>query len=139
MFKSILTALFLVFLSTTISQAATASLSWNANNPAEKVVDYKIYIGTETGVYGSPIQVGNTVSKSVTLEMICGKPVTYYFAVTALNMSGMESGYSNEVNKEVVMPPCAPDNLIISVTLGINVTPDGVEFALQGSPTTEIN
>jgi hypothetical protein len=55
----------------------------------------KIYYGTSPGVYSAIIDAGN-----VTTYVINNlAPGTYYFAVTAYDASGNESGYSNEMSK----------------------------------------
>jgi len=74
--------------------AADAILSWNANSESD-LAGYKVYYGTSSGNYGNPIDVGNQTTYTVT--GLTGS--TYYFAVTAYNTSGTESGYSNEVSK----------------------------------------
>jgi hypothetical protein len=62
---------------------------------------YKIYVGTAAGLYGypgSPFVVGLTGSYTVT-----GLPVgqTYFFAISAFDSSGSESGLSSEVSKSI--------------------------------------
>jgi hypothetical protein len=62
---------------------------------------YKIYVGTGSGLYtfpGSPIVVGLTGSYT-----IAGLPTgqTYYFAVSAFDAFGGESGLSAEVSKSI--------------------------------------
>jgi Viral BACON domain/Fibronectin type III domain len=75
----------------------TATLTWTANTEPD-VSAYKVYMGTQPGVYGPPISVGNVTS--YTVGNLTGG-VTYYFSVTALNSSGGESLHSFEVNKPV--------------------------------------
>ena len=53
-----------------------------------------MYVGTASGVYGAPLEVGLATTYTVT-NLLAGR--TYYFAVTACNTSGQESGKSNEV------------------------------------------
>lgn len=59
---------------------------------------YKIYYGPASGNYTSTITAGNM---SVTSEQVTNltKGQTYYLAVTAYDIYGIESGYSNEVRK----------------------------------------
>jgi phosphodiesterase/alkaline phosphatase D-like protein len=74
--------------------AADASLSWDANTESN-LAGYKVYYGTSSGNYGPPVDVGNQTSFTVTGL----NGLIYFFAVTAYNDSGDESGYSTEVSK----------------------------------------
>jgi len=78
----------------------TATLSWTLNTETG-LAGYRIYVGTASGVYnypGSPFAVGVTSSYTVT-----GLPSgqTYYFAISAFDFSGSESGLSAEVTKSI--------------------------------------
>ena len=77
-----------------------ATLTWTMNNEPD-LGGYKIYVGTAPGLYnyaGSPIIIGRTGNYTVT-----GLPTgqTYYFAISAFNYSGGESGLSAEVSKSI--------------------------------------
>jgi hypothetical protein len=78
-----------------------ASLSWTASTTTG-VAAYKLYYGTASGAYaqtfGNGINMGNVATYSVT-GLTTGK--TYYFTVTAVDGSGKESTFSNEVAKVV--------------------------------------
>jgi hypothetical protein len=80
-----------------------ATLSWNApatNTDGTALTDlagYKIHYGTSPGNYTTTINAG-TVTTYVISNLA---PGTYYFAVTAYNTSGSESGYSNEASKTI--------------------------------------
>ncbi|MBI3804680.1 MAG: hypothetical protein HY282_13060 [Nitrospirae bacterium] len=77
-----------------LANAGNALLSWDPNKEAS-LAGYKVYYGTAVGSYGAPVDVGNQTSYTVT-----GLGTqTYYFAVTAYDTSGNESGFSTEVNK----------------------------------------
>ena len=78
----------------------TATLSWTLNSETD-LAGYKIYVGTASGLYnypGSPFAVGVTSSYTIT-----GLPSgqTYYFAISAYDSSGSESGLSSEVSKSI--------------------------------------
>ena len=77
--------------------STTASLTWGPNTDTD-LAGYKVYVGTSSRVYGSPINVGNLTSYAITN---LGVGSTYYFAVTAYDSSGNESGFSNEVSKSI--------------------------------------
>lgn len=76
--------------------AADVTLAWDANTESD-LAGYKVYYGTASGVYGTPITIGTQTTYTVTGL----PPGTYYFAVTAYNTSGLESGYSNEVSQTI--------------------------------------
>ena len=63
--------------------------------PLTDLAGYKVYYGTSSGNYGTPINVGNVTTYTIS-NLISG---SYYFVVTAYNLSGIESNYSNEVVK----------------------------------------
>ena len=78
----------------------SAALSWTLNSEAD-VAGYKVYVGTAPGLYtypGSPFVVGLTNSYTLT-----GLPMgqTYFFAISAFDYSGSESGLSAEVSKSI--------------------------------------
>lgn len=62
---------------------------------------YRVYFGTQSGQYSQARGSGlNTTTTSYTVNnLIVGR--TYYFAVTAYDSAGNESGYSAEVSKVV--------------------------------------
>ena len=76
-----------------IAQAATVQVTWNPNTEPD-LSGYKIYYGTASGVYGDPIDVGNVTGH--VMEITPQHGATYYFALTAYDTSGNESGYSDE-------------------------------------------
>lgn len=72
--------------------AGDVSLAWDASI-SEGVIGYRVYVGRASGNYDTFQEIPNQTTHTVTgLE-----PGLYYFAVTAFNSSGDESGYSNEV------------------------------------------
>lgn len=75
----------------------TATLSWNTNTETD-LGGYKVYMGTSSGLYGSPIDVGKATSY-VMANLKVGN--TYYFSVSAYDTSGNESLHSSEVSKSV--------------------------------------
>ena len=94
-------ALTLMFLALCASAAAASvTLAWDPNKETD-LAGYKLYYGTALGVYGAPIILGK-----VTTHTLTGLPNgTFYFALTAFNTSGMESGYSNVVTTTISDPP----------------------------------
>ena len=82
-----------------------AILSWapptqNVDGSAlTDLTGYKLYWGNSSRSYGTsqPVNGAGTTSQTLALS-----PGTYYFAVTALDSSGNESAFSNEVTKTVL-------------------------------------
>lgn len=111
--------------------AANADLTWDANTEAD-LAGYKVYYGTSSRSYGAPIDVGNQTSYSVTG---LGSQ-TYYFAVTAYNTSGAESGYSNEVSKSF-SDTTAPTLSTITVA-GITSTGATISWTTNEASTSQV-
>lgn len=113
--KKILIALILLLLTVSPVYAGEATLSWDApttnvdGTPLTDLGGYKVYCGTASRVYGAPVDVG----KVLTYKVINLSEGTKYFAVTAYDISGNESEYSNEVSKMISMKPGCPNNLKI--------------------------
>ena len=104
-------------------------LAWDANTEPD-LSGYKLYYGTASGTYGTPINVGNVTTYTVT-GLTDGQ--TYYFAVTAYDSVGNESGYSNEV--AYIVPGMAEINLVgnaVSIVDG-DTTPSTADFTDFGS------
>jgi hypothetical protein len=82
---------------TTPTTTGTATLTWDANTETD-VTGYNVYMGTQPGLYGPPMSVGNTTSYTVG-NLTGGR--TYYFSLTAVDSAGNESQPSSEVSKSV--------------------------------------
>ena len=76
-----------------IAQAATVQVTWNPNTEPD-LAGYKLYHGTASGQYGEPVDVGNVTGH--VMEITPQHGAIYYFALTAYDTSGNESGYSDE-------------------------------------------
>jgi hypothetical protein len=83
------------------SGTGVVTLSWDAptnNTDGSSLTDlagYKIYYGPSSGNYTNSFNVGNSTSYTLN-NLTTG---TYYFAITAYNVAGYESTFSNEVSK----------------------------------------
>jgi hypothetical protein len=77
----------------TVAKVDSLNLAWNANTESN-IAGYKLYMGTTSGVYGAPIDVG-LVTTYVVQNLVSG--TTYYFAITAYNTSGLESAKSTAI------------------------------------------
>lgn len=78
---------------------SSATLTWNANKEKD-LAGYKVYRATASGAYGAPIAtlIGNvTTYQAIGLQF----GTTYFFVVTAFDIAGNESKYSNEVSKSI--------------------------------------
>ena len=82
------------------------TLSWTAptqNEDGSALTDlaaYKFYYGTSPGSYSNQVRVDNPGLTMYVLENLT--PATYYVAATAINSSGVESGFSNEAIRQVL-------------------------------------
>src|SRR5574341_1445892 len=90
--------------------AADAILSWSPNTETN-LAGYRVYYGTSSRSYPNVIDVGLVTTYTVTGL----GPGTYFFALTAYNTAGAESGVSNEASK--VIPDTQPP-VISAVTVG---------------------
>jgi hypothetical protein len=72
---------------------AQIALTWDPNSESD-LAGYDIYYGTSSGNYQWTIDVGNITSYTLTG---LNRGTTYYFAATAYNTQGLQSGFSNEV------------------------------------------
>lgn len=77
------------------AHAVDVTLRWNANSESD-LAGYTVYYGTSSGAYTQSINAGNVIT---TLVPGLSAGATYYFAVTAYDVSRNESGYSAEVSK----------------------------------------
>ncbi len=83
----------IIMLLPAIAFAATVQVTWNPNTEPD-LSGYKLYHGTASGQYGEPVDVGNVTGH--VMEITPQHGATYYFALTAYDTSGNESGYSAE-------------------------------------------
>src|SRR5438105_6130918 len=92
--RAIAGLLAITFLFACSADAGQLTLAWTANTESD-LAGYKLHYGTSSHTYQTSIDVGNRTTYIVT-GLLSGQ--TYYFAVTAYNTSGAESGYSNETS-----------------------------------------
>ena len=94
--------------SVTVNQVGIGSttLSWTPptqnsdGSPLTDLAGYKIYYGNESGNYHTSIHIDNPGIAIYVVENLT--PNIYYFVLTAINSSGVESQFSNEVGKLVL-------------------------------------
>jgi hypothetical protein len=97
------------------------TLLWDANTETD-IAGYKVYKGTQSGVYGTPIDVGNTTTYQPQGVDWTKKA---YFAVQAYNTSGMTSPLS----AEAVWTPA-------SITTFTSLTASAAYPLVTGTPVT---
>ncbi len=86
------------------ASAGQATLTWNPNTESD-LAGYKLHYGTASGNFTVHLDVHNVTTYTVT-GLTNGQ--TYYFAATAYDASGCESGYSNQVSYTVPTTNGAP-------------------------------
>jgi hypothetical protein len=98
LFRSLYTCLAALFLFCNNPQAVAAdvSLAWNSSI-SPNISGYKVYVGHVSRTYNSSITIGNQTTYTVA-GLGAG---TWYFAVTALDINGNESDFSNEVSTTI--------------------------------------
>ena len=78
--------------------APTTYIDGSALSSLSAISSYRIYYGTSSLSYTKTADVANAGLSVVTYTLNLA-PGTYYFAVTAFDIAGQESSYSNEVSK----------------------------------------
>lgn len=71
-------------------------VSWNANSETD-LAGYKVYWGVQSGNYTNVLNVGNVTERIIT-EYNFLDSTEYFFAITAYDTAGNESGYSPEAS-----------------------------------------
>lgn len=104
-----------------LSYAGDAILTWNPNTEPD-LAGYKVYQGTISGQYGAPVDVGNVTTYALTLPKLVGNQA-YFWAITAYDKTGNESGKSNEVSK--LIPGIPPVPALLPPTNFTAVTTNG--------------
>jgi hypothetical protein len=92
------------FLATT---AFSATLEWDPNTETD-LAGYRVYYGPVSRSYTNVLEVGNVTSNTLS-GLVSG--AQYFFAVTAYNIYGDESDFSNEVAFTVPDPINVPPTL----------------------------
>jgi len=115
-----LAALCMVLLLAPLALAKDVSLSWDPS-PTQGVTGYKIHYNCvdDSQPFPDIVDVGDVLNTTVA-DLVDSQGC--YFAVTAYNAAGMESGYSNIVYSQGFVPPQPATNLRgISTVNAINI------------------
>lgn len=90
-----------------LDEPGSVTLEWmppqsnTDGSSASDLAGYVIYWGTEPGDYDQQLRIDNV---GLTAYVVDGlRPAAYYFTATAFNEAGIESDYSNEVERLVVV------------------------------------
>ncbi|MGB9700610.1 MAG: InlB B-repeat-containing protein [Thermodesulfobacteriota bacterium] len=123
-FKKIsLIFLFFILALYSVGFAAQIRIAWDPNTESD-LAGYKVYYGTSSRNYGTPIDVGNVTTYTIG-NLAAGQ--TYYIAVTAYDTSNNESDYSNEVSG-----PATEGTQSYTVT----TNPSGLQIVVDGTTYT---
>jgi hypothetical protein len=100
---------------------STITLAWDPS-PSGEIAGYRLYSGTATRAYVSILDVGSTTTGALT-NLTPG--MTYYAAVTAYDLFGLESAFSDEISFLVPGGATTPTTLQIVLDRGKQVILSG--------------
>lgn len=121
-------------------RASDITLGWTPSPDAD-VVGYKVYYGALSGFYTNFVDSGSACTATIS-NLIPG--VVYVFAATAVDGTGKESEFSNEVTFQVPKDPCVIrlsnleqtyDGIAKSVTA--TTVPLGLQVSISYNGTSE--
>jgi len=98
--KTFLWVLAIVLAHAQLGWAADVLVEWDPN-PEADLAGYKLYYGTTSRTQGSYAETVVISDKNLTNWSLTLPGDTYYFALTAYDASGNESGFSMEVSAVV--------------------------------------
>lgn len=117
--------------SATLSTPYNLTLAWSRNSSrSPEVAGYRVYYGTASKKYTNNIAVGNETSYVIS-GLVSG--VNYFFAITAYNTNGFESGFSKEFHYFLKTPN--PPKMIPSKSVNV----PNVMSAAMVLPTAQID
>lgn len=73
----------------------SVTLAWDPSPGTNAIANYNVYYGVASSTYTNVVAAGTNTTVSIS-NLVDGR--TYYFAVTAVGTSGLESDYSTEVS-----------------------------------------
>jgi len=124
--------------------AATVLVTWNANSESD-LGGYKVKYGLSPGVHGTVVDAGTATSATIS-GLTSG--ATYYFVVTAYDLSANESAPSVEVVADLSVANATPTvtapadrtveatGTLTAVTLGSATASDPEDGSLTAVPST---
>ena len=90
-----------------LAEADTVTLGWNPNTETD-LAGYRLYYGNNPRAQATYAQTVPINNKNATTWQLTLPDGVYYFALTAVDLAGNESGFSNEVMAEISEAPPAP-------------------------------
>jgi len=87
-----------------LAEAGTLTLGWDRNTETD-LAGYRLHYGNSPraqATYPQTVPINNRDATTWQLTLPDG---VYYFALTAVDLAGNESGFSNEVMAEITEPP----------------------------------
>jgi hypothetical protein len=114
--------------------AASVQLSWQPNAEPD-LQEYNVYYGTQSRSYGPPIPVDKSVTHTLSgLD----EGMVYYFAVSAVDNNGNESGFSEEISKTIALSDTqAPTVTITSPTSAQTLTTENNQITVAGTASDD--
>ncbi len=113
--------------------APPLTLAWDANLETD-ISGYKLSYGTASGIYPNVIDVGPITETSVT-NLVEG--TTYFFAVSAVNLAGVQSQYSAEISHYVrPLPPSSSSGWTLTYVDSEDRQGYQAKYAFDLDPTT---
>ena len=101
MSAAIVAAFFVLFLIPALDGSQSVTLAWSPVTNSD-LAGYNVYYGSVSRIYTNTVSVGNVTN--VTVSGL-SEGSSYYFAATALSISGLESDFSDEVSYTVPYSP----------------------------------
>ena len=99
-------------------------LAWDLS-PDSGILGYKVYRTETSGSFASPPLNGSTLVTGSTFTDSTGQAGrTYYYAVTAVSSTGLESNRSNVVQTTIVVPAPAPLPPPLNLAPAVSAGPD---------------
>lgn len=124
-FIAVLLLIFVAIPGLAQAQTKTLTFQWEQPLPLTDVAGWVLYYGTAPGqyqgyvdfVYQSPDPgTTNTFTRDTVITPPAGSETTYYFVLTAHDLSGNESDFSNEVMARIdFLAPGVPLNLRVTI------------------------
>ena len=119
------------------SAPGTLQLAWDASSDL-RVIGYKVYVGTQPGVYGQSFDVGLTTTWTFT-NPVAGQQ--YCFAVSAYIAGGIEGAKSSEVcgySNQPTLDTTAPVVIITGPTSSATIVVSTSAMTLSGTASDSV-
>ncbi len=91
----------------TLAEAGDVAFRWNSNGEPD-LAGYRLHYGNSPRAQASYAQTVPINNRNATTWQLTLPDGVYYFGLTAVDLAGNESGFSNEVRAEVTVSSPAP-------------------------------